>query len=1014
MTQLKNPQKPTSLIIHGANFVGAKLVELLSAQKGNVILTDEFTKKNSEILKKLRKEYSLQTFDLSGIQSLEKSAQRIDYIFILLDQFLVTSGNLSSKKFLSETNTIDAAFKLAIRHSAKVILTTTLALHKRITSLHSTTLDNLSHASKQEPYNPVELQRYCENLAAEYHDQAGLDIRIARLGEIIGENMPLESNTTFVNMLKESITKPRITIPGEGLDYSYYIYILDAVYGLIKAIFSPKTNGEVFSLSYPEEISTLNLAYKVLELNPKANEIEFAEAPAGEGPQQIYVPAKNLSKIGWEPKVSFEQALMESLQYFHDQYHIKWKEKPTDPEEKIAELQRRAASKPKQHASDRVTATGKTMRSIAKPFNRLFGGVGNLFNGIKGKFAGIKLSPGNVIKYTFFISLGILIFLYILAPIVQISVGSGLTYYFGKKAYNQATQLDFQDAKSSIKTANYFAGAVETGSRNLNWLKYIPPAANFYEATSTTVSGVKHLVNGAEYLVTGLEPYAVYFSNFQPITSFESNALGGSRGYQTELASIENNKSYIDMASVEISLAKTSLKSVDTSIFPSFLKSKVDDLTLKTSSASDAVITLQSFATYLPELLGQTERMNYLVLFENPTELRSTGGWLTSYAIIGVEQGQLRQLTVDDVYNADGQLDQIIQPPASMSEALGVTQWNLALSNWSPDFPESAEAAEYFLKEEDKVVKVDGVISVDLDYIRDLVDIWGQIDVPGEDEPVTKDNMFDKIVQIHSQFTPGSTEKPEFISNLANEILKNLLQSSQDKLPQIAEKTSQALNEKHIQIYLHNSSINQVLTTKNWNGSLQSEPNLIYPVEWNWGGNKANYYLQRSTNYFATIVDENTINQKVEITYLNDSTENTYPQGEYKDFVRIYLPASAKVTEIKGIANSKQTIDSTIPAMVISGWANVPVSSSTTVSISYTLQRGSEAFPLTINAGNTVTYSLNYIKQAGLDADPLTISVTFPSAWKPLDLADMRQESNTLIQRTDLQTDRNIEITWQR
>ena len=66
--------------------------------------------------------------------------------------------------------------------------------------------------------------------------------------------------------------------------------------------------------------------------------------------------------------------------------------------------------------------------------------------------------------------------------------------------------------------------------------------------------------------------------------------------------------------------------------------------------------TYKEATAFLPEVLGVNERQRYLVLLQNESEIRSTGGWLTSYGIIGVEGGQIRELFVDDIYNADGTL----------------------------------------------------------------------------------------------------------------------------------------------------------------------------------------------------------------------------------------------------------------------------------------------------------------------------------------------------------------------
>ncbi|MBN2101108.1 DUF4012 domain-containing protein [Candidatus Dojkabacteria bacterium] len=1007
MNDQLNTKQPTAIIVHGANFLGEKLAEILSSQKTNIIVIDEFTRKTKKTLQDLKSKHKAKIYDLSGVPGLSTEIKRVDYIFILLDQYLVTTENLSSKKFLSETNSIDALFKIALKQSAKVTLTTTISGHRKLSTIKPQDTDKLSSDRSQNPYTPMELQRYAENLAAEYHDNAALNIRICRLGEVIGKGMPLDSNTTFVDMIKESITKPRITITGEGLDFSYYINSLDAVYGLIKATFSGKTNGEVFSLSYPEEISTLSLAYRTLEMNPKAGEIVFTESSGDEGPPQIYVPAKNLTKIGWNPRISFEESLMESIQYFYDEYNLKWEDKPsqkdlTDKQESL---------KAKAPRSERVTTVGKIISSVTSPFSRLKEVITSTLSSSKTQ----KVSLGQVFKWVGISLAVVAVYFLLIAPIIQILLGASLGYYFGNKGYKQAYSLDTDAAQKSLERSSYFTSLANTGFQNLRWVSYVPGVKNLYQNTSNIADGAEHLSKAGNYLVKGFDPYAEYFNNFEPITTFDQNTGGGSREYLNELRSMEDGVQYIESASIEISLATESLNDVDTSIYPASIRNYIKKLKDTTAKLDETIGTVNEFSSYMPEILGEDDRKTYIVLFQNPMELRSTGGWLTSYAVIGIEHGQIRTMTVDDVYNADGQLTEKVDPPESMQKALGTKEWNLSLSNWSPDFPESAEAAEYFLKLEDKVVNVDGVIAIDLQYVSELIDIWGEIKVPGESDPVTKDNIYDKVIEIHKEFTPGSTNKPVFLSNLANEILKKLLSDGKSKISEVSKVTTEALDENHIQIYMHNSQVAEVLDNLGWSGHLEPKTNIIYPVEWNYGGNKANYYIDRSTTVATNIIDENTIQQKLTINYENSSTQNIYPEGDYECFIRIFLPQGVTLVRVEGIESYTVKESSSFQLETLSGHIVVPTKGQHSISVTYRLEREDMTdFPLEIGPGSKLTYRLNFIKQAGLDADPITIQVSYPDLWEPTDLSDIQREINTLVKRTNLEKDEDLVLTWEK
>jgi len=112
----------------------------------------------------------------------------------------------------------------------------------------------------------------------------------------------------------------------------------------------------------------------------------------------------------------------------------------------------------------------------------------------------------------------------------------------------------------------------------------------------------------------------------------------------------------------------------------------------------------------LPSILGQDTNKNYLILFENNMELRPTGGFIGHTVLQNFGGGKLNGLDINDIYSADGQLKGHGEPPAPIKNYLGEANWWFRDSNWDPDFPTSAERAEWFLnKEMDQ--NFDGVIS---------------------------------------------------------------------------------------------------------------------------------------------------------------------------------------------------------------------------------------------------------------------------------------------------------------
>jgi hypothetical protein len=65
---------------------------------------------------------------------------------------------------------------------------------------------------------------------------------------------------------------------------------------------------------------------------------------------------------------------------------------------------------------------------------------------------------------------------------------------------------------------------------------------------------------------------------------------------------------------------------------------------------------LKKYLSFYQNYLVLNQRRRYLILFQDNGEIRSTGGWISDYAIVAIENGQIRELFVDDVYNAQALL----------------------------------------------------------------------------------------------------------------------------------------------------------------------------------------------------------------------------------------------------------------------------------------------------------------------------------------------------------------------
>ncbi|KKS16017.1 MAG: hypothetical protein UU74_C0050G0006, partial [Candidatus Woesebacteria bacterium GW2011_GWA1_41_7] len=301
----------------------------------------------------------------------------------------------------------------------------------------------------------------------------------------------------------------------------------------------------------------------------------------------------------------------------------------------------------------------------------------------------------------------------------------------------------------------------------------------------------------------------------------------------------------------------------------------------------------------LPNVLGREDSKTYFVLFENNMELRPTGGFIGSYGLLAFDKGRLSDFAISDVYSADGQLNGHVEPPLPIKQYLGEANWWLRDSNWDPDFPTSAKRAEWFLdKEMDK--QVDGVISVDLTPIKSFLKISGPIFLSDYNMSINADNLYEKVQsEVQDDFFAGTHKKASFLTALSRSILDKTGGLSSTQKTSVLKLVYDNLDQRHIQVFLHDSEFQNTMEVLGWDGSVFTPAcsgncysDLVGIVEANVGVNKSNYFVTREANLDIEI-DEARIDKTMTLTLKNSASANLGLSGRYKSYVRLLIPENS-------------------------------------------------------------------------------------------------------------------------
>ena len=419
------------------------------------------------------------------------------------------------------------------------------------------------------------------------------------------------------------------------------------------------------------------------------------------------------------------------------------------------------------------------------------------------------------------------------------------------------------------------------------------------------------------------------------------------------------------------------------------------------STKRSEVQKVRKIIPILPEMLGlDGKRREYMVLLQNESELRPTGGFIGSYAILSFEGGKFLGFDVQDIYEADGQLKGHVEPPAEIKKYLGEAGWFMRDANWQASFPLSARDIQWFLEKETGR-KVDGVIGLNLAAVKSVLGVTGEIFVPDFKEKINEDNLYEQAEYYsETKFFPGSVQKASFLGAVSKQLMEEIRLAKGMEGQRLLTSVMDLLERNEIQIVLNNTQAAEELAQAGWDGAMyegKCNPpatsqageqaciaDYLYIVEANLGVNKVNYFLYRNIERQVEI-GEKIVKNTLKIAYENTAKINARPGGDYKNYMRIYVPREANVLEVNWDEN---------------GSGQKKIISGEDLKISYVGNKKEIGFLIVVPIGKKINVEMKYSenvdlsglqkfsylsyiqKQSGFGDTGMVTLVSMPETWQ--------------------------------
>ncbi len=460
---------------------------------------------------------------------------------------------------------------------------------------------------------------------------------------------------------------------------------------------------------------------------------------------------------------------------------------------------------------------------------------------------------------------------------------------------------------------------------------------------------------------------------------------------------------------------------VDPKGLPADQQERVQALLSQLDQSQSAVRELTVLADALAKFSGRDQSRRYLLVFQNQTELRPTGGFMGSFAEVTLDRGAIKNISVPagGTYHLKGQLLARVIPPQPLQ--LINQLWQFQDANWYPDFPTSARKINWFWSKSGQPT-VDGIIAVNATFMEKLLKVTGPVEMPEYGKIVTSENFLletQKAVEV--EYDKEANTPKKFVGDLAAKMRERFDAFGKDDWLKVSALVAESLETKDIQLALFDPEEEALAERFGWSGRLKdSVGDSLALIEANIAGQKTDGVIEEKVRHQVVISEDGSIEDTVTLDRTHTGIKNEQFSGVRNvTYLRVYVPNGSRLVAASGFdapdrklfkkislddmpdedveaseAAAQITADGVSIAQesgrtVFGGWLQLDPGKSQTVTLRYRL-------PFTVSdilakldtgevpdvQGRRGAYLLLLTSQSGKSTRQLTSTVTLPDSWK--------------------------------
>jgi dTDP-glucose 4,6-dehydratase len=305
------------LITGGAGFLGSHLCDRFIKEGYHVIAMDNLITGNIANIEHLFKfgQFEFYNHDvtkfvhvpgqLDYILHFASPASPIDYLKIPIQTLKV--GSLGTHNILG----------LGRAKKARVLVASTSEVYGD-PQVHPQSEDYWGHVNPVGPRGCYdEAKRFQEAITMAYHTYHGLETRIVRIFNTYGPRMRLDDGRVLPAFIGQALRGEDLTVFGDGSQTRSFCYVDDLVDGIYRLLLSDYPYP--VNVGNPSEITIKQFGDEIIKLTGTKQKMVHKPLPQDDPKQRRPDITKAREILGWEPKVSREEGLRITYEFFKKQ-----------------------------------------------------------------------------------------------------------------------------------------------------------------------------------------------------------------------------------------------------------------------------------------------------------------------------------------------------------------------------------------------------------------------------------------------------------------------------------------------------------------------------------------------------------------------------------------------------------------------------------------------------------------------------------------------------------------------